>query len=257
VGLSEPRAETHNLSRFADLTFADFRRMALDETLSPHEKVGFPDSYRAGAEEAILADIVAKLPALNERGRRVVDVGPGCSALPRRLLDLCADRGHEAVLVDSAEMLGQLPDGPGIVKVTGAFPHDAALPAGIDGTADAVLAYSVLQYVHAEADSGAFLDRALALLAHGGRLLLGDIPNSSKRARFFGSPAGLEFHRKFTGTDDPLPASDGGASGGIDDAVVLGLLERARTAGFDAYVVPQAPELPMANRREDVVVVRP
>lgn len=255
--MSKPTAETRDPGRFANLTFADFRRMALDETLSPHEKVGFPDSYRAGADEAILADIVAKLPALAERGRRVVDVGPGCSDLSRRLLELCAERGHEVVLVDSAEMLAQLPDRPGIVKVPGAFPGEAAMPAGIDETVDAVVVYSVLQYVHAEADSGAFLDRALALLAHGGRILIGDVPNSSKRARFFASPAGREFHRRFTGSDDPPPAGDGGASGGIDDAVVLGLLDRARRAGFEAYVVEQAPELPMANRREDILVVRP
>jgi hypothetical protein len=243
--------------RFAKLTFDDFRRMALDDTLSPHEKIGFPDSYREGAEEAIFADIVAKLPALTERGRRVVDVGPGCSGLPRLLLELCKERGHEVVLVDSAEMLAQLPDRPGIVKVAGAFPDEAALPPGIDGTVDAVLVYSVLQYVHAETDSGAFLDRALALLAHGGRMLVGDVPNASRRARFFASPAGREFHREFTGGDDPPPASDDRASGGIDDAVVLGLLERARAAGFDAYVVPQAPGLPMANRREDILIARP
>ncbi|MFL5782717.1 MAG: class I SAM-dependent methyltransferase [Thermoleophilaceae bacterium] len=255
--MSEPPAETRDASRFANLTFADFRRMALDESLSPHEKVGFPDAYRAGAAEAILADIVSKLPALTERGRRVVDVGPGCSDLSHRLLDLCAERGHEAVLVDSEEMLAQLPDRQGIVKVAGAFPHDAEMPPGIDGTVDAVVVYSVLQYVHAEADSAAFLDRALALLAHGGRMLVGDIPNSSKRARFFASPAGREFHRGFTGSDDPRPAGDGGASGGIDDAAVLGVLDRARRAGFDAYVVAQAPELPMANRREDILVVRP
>ena len=43
----------------------------------------------------------------------------------------------------------------------------------------------------------------------------------------------------------------------IDDGVVLGLVTRARNFGFDAYVVPQAPDLPMANRREDILIVRP
>ena len=45
--------------------------------------------------------------------------------------------------------------------------------------------------------------------------------------------------------------------GKIDDGVVLGILARCRAAGFDAYVLPQPPELPMANRREDVLVQRP
>jgi hypothetical protein len=43
----------------------------------------------------------------------------------------------------------------------------------------------------------------------------------------------------------------------IDDAVVMSLIQRARAQGFDAYVVPQAPALPMANRREDILIVRP
>lgn len=232
--------------------------MALDDSLSRYEKIGFPDSYRAGAEEAILADIVAKLPALAATGKRVVDIGPGCSGLPHMLLDLCERNGHEAILVDSQEMLAQLPDRRGVLKVAGAFPHDAELPSGVEGTVDAIVVYSVLQYVSAEADLDAFLDRALELLAHGGAMLIGDIPNASKRARFFASPAGLELHRRFGGTDSPPPSADAGpASGGIDDSAVLGLLARARVAGFDAYVVPQAAELPMANRREDVLITRP
>jgi hypothetical protein len=43
----------------------------------------------------------------------------------------------------------------------------------------------------------------------------------------------------------------------IDDAVVFALVQRARAAGFDAYVLPQDASLPMANRREDILIVRP
>jgi hypothetical protein len=44
-------------------------------------------------------------------------------------------------------------------------------------------------------------------------------------------------------------------AGKIDDAVIVSLLLRCRLAGFDAYVLPQGPDLPMANRREDVLIV--
>src|SRR2546423_15723393 len=94
--------------RFAGLTFDDFRRLAGDDTLSPYEKIGFPDEYRAGAEAAIFGDITAKL-GLDERCDGVVlDIGPGCSALPRMISALCSERGHRLILVDSAEMLAQL-----------------------------------------------------------------------------------------------------------------------------------------------------
>jgi len=45
--------------------------------------------------------------------------------------------------------------------------------------------------------------------------------------------------------------------GQMDDSVVLALLARARAQGFHAWVLPQASELPMANRREDILIRRP
>jgi hypothetical protein len=252
--MGESRVDKRDLERFDGITFADFRRMARDDTLSQYEKIGFPDSYRAGAEEAILADIVKKLPALDSERSRVLDIGPGCSELPRMLIELCARRGHTVVLVDSAEMLGQLPDATHVTKVAGAFPG-VALP---KGPYDAILAYSVLHYVFAEGDVFAFLDRAISLLAHSGAMLIGDVPNVSKRRRFFASPAGVEFHKRFMDTDEPpVVEHDRPAPQKIDDSVVLALVARARTAGCDAYVLPQADGLPLANRREDILVVKP
>jgi hypothetical protein len=255
--VTSPPVDKRDLTRFQHLTFEDFRRLAVDDSLSPYEKIGFPDAYRAGAEEAILDDIVAKLPALAAERKRVLDIGPGCSGLPRMLLELCRRRGHQVTFVDSAEMLAQVPDEPFLVKVPGAFPGSAVLPAGSDATIDAIVVYSVLHYVYAEADANVFLDRAIALLAHGGAMLIGDVPNASRRGRFFSSPAGIEYHKRFMGTDDPPVVDDHGDPRKIDDAVVLGLVERARAAGCDAYVVPQRRDLPLANRREDILVVRP
>jgi SAM-dependent methyltransferase len=240
-----------NDRRFADLTFDDFRRLATDATLSPYEKIGFPDGYRRGYEPAIFADIAAKLPPLERRDQVVLDIGPGCSDLPGLIRAQCERRGHTLLLVDSEEMLAHHPAGDRVRTFSGQFPMCPALIEEFEGRVDAIIAYSVLHYV---ARPEQFLDAALGLLAHGGHLLVGDIPNSSKRRRFFASPAGREFHRAFTGSDEPPNIS---APGGIDDALILGLLARARDAGFDAYVVPQADDLPMANRREDLVISRP
>jgi hypothetical protein len=132
------------------------------------------------------------------------------------------------------------------------------LPAGSERSFDAILVYSVLHYVFAEGNIWAFLDRALGLLADGGALLIGDVPNVSKRKRFFSSPAGVEFHKRFMDTDEPpVVAYNEVEPGKIDDSVVLGLVARARAAGCDAYVLPLRSDLPLANRREDILVVRP
>lgn len=245
-----------DLKRFEKLTYEDFRRMAADKSLTRHEKVGFPDEYREGKEAAIFADITAKLPALGTPERTVLDIGPGCSDLPHMLIDLCERTRSPLILVDSPEMLGQLPDKPFIRKVPGHFPEQVSLEEYAEAI-DVVLVYSVLHYVFDAGALSPFLDRALSLLASEGAMLLGDIPNASKRRRFFTSEAGIAFHREFMG-DDSLPdLGSGNAAAKIDDTVVLEILHQARDRGFDAYVVPQPPDLPMANRREDILIVRP
>lgn len=245
--------------RFENLTFEDFRRLAGDESLSRYEKIGFPNAYRDGLEAAIWSDILAKLPALSGRNKTVLDIGPGCSELPLMLIELCRRNGHTLLLVDSAEMLAHLPDEPFIEKHAGYFPDCPELVERYSSSIDAIISYSVLHYIFAESNIYSFLDTSLDLLAHGGELLIGDIPNVSKRKRFFSSPGGIEYHRAFTGRADDVPEVEFNRIEPqvIDDAVVFGLAGRARLAGCDAYIVPQAADLPMANRREDILVRKP
>jgi hypothetical protein len=245
-------------SRFSNIGFDDFRRLATDQRLSKYERIGFPDSYRAGFEEAIFADIFAKLSNLRNDALMVLDIGPGCSDLPRMLIDLCDERRHQLTLIDSAEMLAHLPDRPFITKFPALYPQCPEVLAGLQGRMNAILCYSVLHYVLVDTAFFRFLDVSLSLLAPGGQFLIGDIPNVSKRKRFFSSETGVRFHQQFLGTPDrPEVQFNQIEHDQIDDAVVVALLQRARAAGFDAYVLPQAPGLPMANRREDILIVRP
>lgn len=260
-------------SFFENLNFEDFQRLALDSSLSVHEKVGFPDAYRAEYEKNIYTDIQAKLPALAAGGASILDIGCGCSDLPRMMMRTAQAQGQRLFLLDSAEMLGQLPDvsmAPGgnagaaardeaIVKVAAKFPDCPDFLREFEGRMDAVMTYSVLQYVFADGNVFKFIDEALKLLAPGGRLLIGDIPNISMRKRFFASDNGIAHHRAFTRSADAVPEVRFNRiePGHIDDAVVFGILGRARAAGFHGYVVPQSPGLPMANRREDILIVRP
>lgn len=249
--------------RLAGLDFDGFRELALRDGISEHERVGFPDAYREGRERAILADVSAKLPALHEDHHEpagvVIDIGCGCGPFAEAIQRRCADAGHELVLVDSAEMLARNPDAPGIEKVAGRFPECGALLQRRHGAAVAVLAYSVLQYVFPSPGAFAFVDAACKLLAPGGRLLLGDIPNASMRRRFLASEAGAEHHRTAYGeAGQPPPVSFNTPVGDeIDDAVLFALAARARAAGLHAWIVPQDPSLPMANRREDLLIARP
>jgi hypothetical protein len=58
-------------------------------------------------------------------------------------------------------------------------------------------------------------------------------------------------------TDDPIVEFNRLDPGAIDDASLLGLMSRGRAMGFDTYLMPQPEGLPLANRREDLLVVRP
>jgi 2-polyprenyl-3-methyl-5-hydroxy-6-metoxy-1,4-benzoquinol methylase len=252
--------ERRQAQALAQLTYDGFRRLATRGDLSRFARIGFPDSLRAGREARILEDIRAKLPPLDDpRGRTVLDIGPGCSDLPHLLVQLCGEKGHRLFLVDSAEMLVGLPEGSGIEKVEGPFPQCAPALARLEGQVDAIICYSVLHYVFAEGPFFGFLDAAMRLLRPGGgMMLIGDIPNASMRRRFLASDAGDAFHREYTGRDEaPVPAFNRISEGEMDDAVLLSLVARARAAGVDAWLVPQPADLPMANRREDILLRRP
>jgi hypothetical protein len=254
------RAETLDLAAL-DLDYEGFRALAQNPHLSVQEKIGFPPTYREGFDGPILADILSKLPALREsEGQLLVDIGPGCAGLPRLLLDLCRDRGHTLVFVDSPEMLALLPDEPAVVrKCAGKFPQNLnAVLEAAGRPVDAVLCYSVLHYIFVDSNLFDFADSMVALLAEGGRALIGDIPNVSKRRRFFASARGQQFHRDFTGSSEPYDVRfNEPCPGKIDDAVLAGLVQRVQASGCDAYLTPQAADLPMANRRDDLLIMRP
>ncbi len=244
--------------KFAKAGFEDFRKMAQDESLSQYEKIGFPNSYREGKEELIFQNIVTNLPLLNQSGKVVLDVGPGCSGLPLMMVELCRRQGHTLLQVDSEEMLAHLPDDKFIRKFPAYFPQCDALFNHYLAKVDVLLAYGVISLVFAEGNVWDFLDRSLQLLAEGGEMLIGDIPNISKRRRFFSSTNGIKFHQQFMNTESlPEVQFNSVDRHKIDDSVILGLVGRARSQGFDAFVLPMHPDLPMANRREDLLIRRP
>lgn len=103
-----------------------------------------------------------------------------------------------------------------------------------------------------------FVDKAVELLAPNGRLLLGDLANRTKRKRFFLSPEGIKTHREYTGDPNAIPDVDLFKldTEEVDDSIIFALLMRYRMAGMETYLLPQADDLPMSNRREDMLIVK-
>ena len=244
---------------FSNLDFDKFKDLATDHRLSRHEKVGFPNEYREGKEEIIFRDICSKISQLQGERNTILEIGPGCSNLPILLADLCKQKNSNIIFVDSSEMLALLPDLNHIEKVSGYYPDLPNFFEEYAGKIDAILVYSVIQYVFTAGNLWNFLDRSLSLLSEGGEMLIGDIPNISMRKRFFSSSSGVQSHRNYTGKEDDFPDVKFNQIeyGQMDDSVVFAILSRARSQGFHSWVIPQTAGLPMANRREDILIKRP
>jgi hypothetical protein len=249
--------EINQYQRFEHLNFDDFRKMATDTSLSCYEKIGFPNSYRQGKEGIIFEDILSKLSLLTEDNQVVLDIGPGCSELPHMLIELCRAKNHQLIFIDSEEMLSQLPDETFIEKINGYYPNCLDIDK-YKNKINIVLGYSILHYIFIESSIHNFLDTSLSLIAEGGQILIGDIPNVSKRKRFFSSQNGIKSHQLFTSSSEiPDVKFNEIDFDKIDDSVIISLIARARNQGFDAYTLPQHDKLPMSNRREDILIIRP
>jgi len=238
--------------------FEDFKQLASDASLSKYEKIGFPDSYRAGKEEAIFTDIISKLQIRKGQEQILLDIGPGCSDLPNMIHTYAISNGCKVVLVDSREMLDSLPNNEHTTKYVGQFPNEVSeLLVSYQNRIDYIVTYSTLLCVFYDQCIFKFIDAAVLLLKPGGRLLIGDVPNISKRKRFFSSEAGKQFHKDFMNTDeDPEVEHLQLEPGQIDDGVITGILQRYRGFGYDSFLMPQNEKLPFANRREDILIVR-
>ncbi len=249
-----------DFERFKNLSFEDFKALARDNSLSMYQKIGFPDSYRKDKEGLIFLDIAAKLglDVNNTPDKILLDIGPGCSELPLMIIEHCKQQKTKILLVDSKEMLEQLPDAVNVSKYIGYFPDNVPqLINEFQNKVDYIIGYSIFHYIFYNTCIFRFIDAALSLLKPGGKLLLGDIPNVSKRRRFFSTETGIQFHQNFTGTDTLPEVNDiHHQLNGIDDGLLFGIANRYRNFGYEAYILPQHTLLPMSNRREDILICK-
>jgi 2-polyprenyl-3-methyl-5-hydroxy-6-metoxy-1,4-benzoquinol methylase len=245
------------IEQHSNLTFDDFCELAKKKDISKFEKIGFPDDFRCGKEESIFSDINNKVQIAPES--IVLDIGAGCSDLPEIIATYCDTIKSKYVVIDSKEMLENISDSFECVeKISGFYPDIPAVFSKYKGKVDVIICYSVFQYIFEESNAWRFIDATLSLLKPGGRFLIGDIPNASMRKRFLESEAGISFHQQYMNTQDlPNVRYNCLEPGDIDDSVVFSIVSRCRNQGFHAYILPQSSSLPMSNRREDILIIRP
>lgn len=245
-------------NQFDNITFESFKERAKNTSLSKYEKIGFPDAYRKGKELNIFNDIYSKLK-LDRSNIKILDIGCGCSDLVDLLIDNSARKNQVLILNDSEEMLDLVETKNLVQKIPGKFPDNFDALRTYYGQIDVIILYSVLHYITVDMNPFNFIDKALELLGVGGRFLIGDIQNISKRNRFFQSETGIKFHKEYSNNDGspvPAPIKFPDYHEKIDDGFVMAIMQRYRNLGFETYLLPQSEDLPMANRREDILIVR-
>lgn len=243
---------------FSRLKYDDFKKLATNADISLNEKVGFPDSYREGFIDFILQDIFLKLDIENNNSSLFFDIGCGCSNLTLRLAAELKSKNIQYVINDSKEMTDLIKDNLVTSKINGRFPFEThEFISSNKAKFKSVLAYSVIQYL-APNERQIFLIESLSLLAPQGRLLIGDIPNSEMRNRYFQSEYAKEFHT-MNYPDLPFPTIEDPKStpNSLLDADILELIKTGRQLGYNAFVMPQNLQLKQANRREDLLFVKP
>ena len=244
--------------RFKSLSYEDFKKLAQDDSLSVYQKIGFPDEYRKEKERFIFEDIYSKLDLQNEKSKVFLDIGSGCSDLVSYIIGMSVIQEFKLLLVDSKEMLDLVPDSDSVEKNYGYFPDQTEdLVNKYYGGVDYIVCYSIFHYVFYNTCIFRFLDVALSLLKPGGKLLIGDIPNVSKRKRFFSSDQGVKYHQDFTNSST-LPEVHPYVlePNQIDDGIIFSILQRYRNSGYETYLLSQSKKLPMWNRREDILIVK-
>lgn len=172
------------------------------------------------------------------------------------MIDRTGQDGHQLYLVDSEEMLSNMSDYSHVIKMPCEFPKCTELME-MRKSFDAIIIYSVLHHIVEHGNYIIFLDSAIDLLKVGGRLLIGDIPNYTKKQRFLTSDFGIIFHKEWSGNDElPETTHNTLVKNIIDDSIIYQILARYRNMGCDTYLLPQKEGLPLNHTREDILIVK-
>jgi 2-polyprenyl-3-methyl-5-hydroxy-6-metoxy-1,4-benzoquinol methylase len=208
-------------------------------------------SLQQADEKNIIHDIISKLELSPDDDLLEIGCGPGNLLIPLSFLVRKATGiDHPCVL----ERLATRFDDEAIEGIAGNF-----LDLNIDRQFSKVLVYSVLHYLSDEDEVIYFVEKAVHLLRPGGILLLGDIPNADRKARFLATPAGKDFEKQWNSAGRDRTASVEGLAEDNQmvkfyDEFVLRILLHFRKRGLFSYVFPQPYNLPFGFSREDIII---
>jgi len=208
------------------------------------------------AAEKYLPEHVSKLLDI-QNSDTVLDVGCGSGNMLIPLSYSAAQVtgvDHPSVVKALAEQLER----PNMTLIGGNF-HDL----NFDTSFDKVIAYSVLHTLYDQTEVFDLVIKLLSVLKPNGICLLGDIPNTDRKARFMNSRRGQAFQKAW---EEQQQNSDGAESLNslkvasaltVNDGFVMELIHFIRAKGYDTSWLVQPGHLPFGNTREDIIIYGP
>jgi len=208
-------------------------------------------TFQAEAERKILFDLLVKLDLKVSDSLLEIGCGPGNLLVP--LSGFC----RTSAGIDNAASLSRLRARFDSETEIHCYPGDFLEMALPETTFDKIIIYSVMHCLSNREEVFRFISRALSLLKPGGRLLIGDLPNTSKKCRFMKSTAGKQIAKQWADLvkDVGVMVNPDNEVISFDDTVVLDLMAYIRNKGFDSFLLPQPIDLPFGGSREDILVV--
>lgn len=236
-------------------SFVNYAQIAETETIG-HTELAGRYAFQAAAERRAILDVAGKLSLESNDTLLEIGCGPGNLLLP---LSFMVEKSYG---IDNAAALKRMKDRTGNSDTITAIPGNFLQMKLPDIRLTKILIYSVLHYLSSVDEAERFISRALGLLSPGGRLLIGDLPNADKRARWSNSISGKKstaawYEQVSNAGQHPLslqPSDENLIN--INDKAVFSLMQKARELGHESYLLPQKSDLPFGNTREDILFVK-
>lgn len=231
------------------------------ENLDDHTLVAGRAVSQKESEKLILPDIVSKLDIRPDDDCLDIGCGTGNLTIPLSFLaGTVTGVDHSSCVEKLRNRCGQL----GNVRLEAGNFLDIPIP----GHFHKVFAYSVLHYLKDREEVFGFVFKAAALVSPGGKVLLGDIPNESRKKRFLETEQGRAFDADWRRREKQAAEETRGEASVMalasdaelvkfDDDLVLSIVKEMRQRGYHAYVLPQPSQLPFGHTREDILIEKP
>ncbi|KKW27879.1 MAG: SAM-dependent methyltransferase [Candidatus Kaiserbacteria bacterium GW2011_GWB1_52_6] len=208
-------------------------------------------AFQKKSEQYLLFDIVEKLSLMPKDDLLEIGCGAGNLLIPLSFfVNSAAGVDHPNLL---KRLKSRLPlDQKNITLVSGDF-----LSTKIKEKFSKILIYGVVHCLKDEKEFEMFIRRAATLLKPKGKILIGDIPNVDKKARFLASKEGRKFEEEWRKQIETVknanPPIKTQAPIVFNDRSIQKAVSLFEELGFSARIVPQTETLSFSFTREDIL----